>query len=380
VRTDDVGTLTRDNRNQPSAPLVSVIIPAFNAETTIAAAVESLQRQDHDRWQAVVIDDGSTDRTRQIAEGLASGDRRVQVVTQANQGVAAARNLGVEQAQGKYTLLLDADDTLRPGGLAAMVKQAEAAADNRAGSYGDFVMTDPSGTPLLLQIGRHPVVTIRELLTSVFFAVHAVLTPTALARQVPFDRNLRVIEDTDWFLKLGQLGCSWHRSEAVVANYCIRPESRSGDFRQMLECTRSVYAAAYARHGKTDDAALDTLLAKAAVSYATRQFVRARLMGGDAGPALALLPAIAADMRKSETPPLPGAVLGHLSAAACAMGGCRAVSLDQQVTGPLAAWWGLVCGATIAVPTGAHEAAAAFAGRVHTLQQWVASHTDLAKH
>lgn len=375
-----MGILIRDNRNQPSNPLVSVVIPAFNAELTLEAAVKSLQRQDLDQWQAVVIDDGSTDRTRQVADHLAAADRRVQVVTQPNQGVAAARNLGLEQVQGKYTLLLDADDSLRPGALTALVKQAEAAADNRAGSYGDFVMTNPLGTPLLLQVGRHPVVTVRELLGSVFFAVHAVLTPTAVARQIPFDQNLHVIEDTDWFLKLGQMGCAWHRSDAVVANYCIRPQSRSADFRQMLDCTRAVYAAAYARHNRPDQGALDILLAKAAVSYATRQFLRARLTGGDAGPALALLPAIAAEMRRGETPPLSGAVLGHLSAAACAMGGCHPVSLEAHIIGPLAAWWGLVCGATIAVPTGAHEAAEAFAGRVQALRQWVANTPALAEH
>ncbi len=90
-----------------NAPLVSVVIPAYNSAQHIAEALDSVLRQDYPALEILVIDDGSTDNTREIVARY--GDK-VRLLAQTNQGSAAARNHGIRNARGKYIAFLDADD------------------------------------------------------------------------------------------------------------------------------------------------------------------------------------------------------------------------------------------------------------------------------
>lgn len=99
-------------------PAVSVLIPAYQAEATLERAVLSALQQTVADVEVLVLDDGSTDRTRQVAERLAAQDARVRVLpSSANVGVAATRNRGLDAAQGTWVALLDADDAWLPGRL-----------------------------------------------------------------------------------------------------------------------------------------------------------------------------------------------------------------------------------------------------------------------
>lgn len=91
--------------------MVSVVIPAYNAETTIQRTLQSVLDQTHDRLEVIVVDDGSTDNTVPIAEQMRGP---IQVLRQANQGVSNARNRGISVARGGYLALLDADDVWHP--------------------------------------------------------------------------------------------------------------------------------------------------------------------------------------------------------------------------------------------------------------------------
>jgi len=93
-------------------PLVSILIPAFNAEKWIAAAIASAIGQTWERKEIVVVDDGSTDKTLAVARRFASPN--VTIVTQANMGAAAARNKAFALCRGDYIQWLDADDLLAP--------------------------------------------------------------------------------------------------------------------------------------------------------------------------------------------------------------------------------------------------------------------------
>ena len=95
--------------------MISVITPAFNAEHSIEQAIASVQGQSREDWELIIIDDGSTDATRAIAEAVS--DKRIKVVRQENAGASAARNAGLGLAQGEYITFLDADDTLPPNAL-----------------------------------------------------------------------------------------------------------------------------------------------------------------------------------------------------------------------------------------------------------------------
>jgi glycosyltransferase involved in cell wall biosynthesis len=103
---------------QAAAPAVSVVIPAFNRADTILRSVQSVIAQTFQDWEAIVVDDGSTDDSGSIVTGL---DPRVRVIRQDNQGLSAARNTGVAAARGAYLAFLDSDDEWRPEHLALCI-------------------------------------------------------------------------------------------------------------------------------------------------------------------------------------------------------------------------------------------------------------------
>ncbi|MGL5196776.1 MAG: glycosyltransferase family 2 protein [Chroococcales cyanobacterium] len=89
-------------------PEISIIIPAYNAESTLVETIESVLQQTFTDFEILVINDGSQDCTQTLAEAIP--DPRVQVLTYPNGGVCAARNRGISRAKGKYIAFLDADD------------------------------------------------------------------------------------------------------------------------------------------------------------------------------------------------------------------------------------------------------------------------------
>lgn len=95
-------------------PAISVIIPVYNVERYIVRCLNSLQAQTLQDWEAVCVDDGSTDRTPQILDEFAAQDARIRVIHQTNGGVSAARNRAAQDIRGKYCLIMDSDDFLHP--------------------------------------------------------------------------------------------------------------------------------------------------------------------------------------------------------------------------------------------------------------------------
>ena len=81
-------------------PRISILLPAHNAGPTLDTALRSVQRQSIPRWECVVIDDGSTDRTRAIAERFATIDPRFRLISRAHAGLVASLNLGVDECRG----------------------------------------------------------------------------------------------------------------------------------------------------------------------------------------------------------------------------------------------------------------------------------------
>lgn len=92
--------------------LLSIIVPAHNAESTIRSCIDSICRQDFADFEIVIIDDGSTDRTGEIADELARNDDRIVTIHQENRGVSGARNLGLECMKGKFFAFVDSDDVI----------------------------------------------------------------------------------------------------------------------------------------------------------------------------------------------------------------------------------------------------------------------------
>lgn len=111
---------------QPGAPLVSVVIPAYNCAHFIGDALDSVVNQDYPALEVFVVDDGSTDETCDVVARYGSA---VTLIRQPNAGAAVARNEGMRRARGEYVALLDADDLWLPGKLRLQVDHLESHAD-----------------------------------------------------------------------------------------------------------------------------------------------------------------------------------------------------------------------------------------------------------
>lgn len=103
-----------ESPNPPASPRVSCIIAAYNASAYLRDAINSLQRQTYENIEIIVVDDGSTDETANIAESAAVHDKRVRIMRIANSKQAIARNTGIDKAKGEFIANLDADDLAMP--------------------------------------------------------------------------------------------------------------------------------------------------------------------------------------------------------------------------------------------------------------------------
>lgn len=213
-------------------PLVSIVIPAFDAAATLDRALASVAAQTYSPWEAIVVDDGSADGTAAWVERR--GDPRCRVLRRATRGgPSAARNDGIAAARGELVAFLDADDEWLPEKLArqvAAIAQHPGAGlvvcDMRAvhedGSEGTSIFTRqaPSAGPEAW----------KALLASSFIGTSTVVTPRRLLHAVGgFDTALAVGEDQDLFIRLALRGEVVIVPEAL-AIYHYRHASHSADY------------------------------------------------------------------------------------------------------------------------------------------------------
>ncbi|MDP3891952.1 glycosyltransferase family 2 protein, partial [Nocardioides sp.] len=107
-------------------PTVSVILPIYNVEDYLAACLDSIAEQDFTHYELLVVDDGSPDGSRAIAEQYAARDHRIRIITRENGGLGAARNTGIRHARGRFLTFVDSDDKLPDHALRALVDSARA--------------------------------------------------------------------------------------------------------------------------------------------------------------------------------------------------------------------------------------------------------------
>src|SRR4028118_698519 len=110
------------SQNNLNQPLVSVIIPAYNAENFIAKTLETVLSQTYQNIEVLVVDDGSPDTTAEIVKSFVENYSRVSLLQQSNAGVAAARNLAIEKSKGEYIAPIDADDIWYPQNIEKQVQ------------------------------------------------------------------------------------------------------------------------------------------------------------------------------------------------------------------------------------------------------------------
>jgi len=215
-------TIESDSRYQTNAPeisntsisepLISVIIPAYNAEEYIAAAIESVLNQNYKDFELLIINDGSTDKTEEIIHSFK--DTRIRYFSQENRGLAATHNTGIRQSRGKFITKLDADDRMMPDFIARHLEQFEKHPEADL-VYCDDYLIDRNDKPI--KIIKRPEYTDRKSLIRDLFRHGYPIVPfrTCIRRSVFdkigfFDESLLVGEDYDMirrFIKHGLKIC-----------------------------------------------------------------------------------------------------------------------------------------------------------------------------
>lgn len=102
--------------------LISIVIPCYNAEKYLNECLSSIKRQSYTKWEAICIDDGSSDNTKKILDKYSKDDERFIIESQTNQGVSVARNNALKKCSGKYICFVDSDDIVEPDFLETLIK------------------------------------------------------------------------------------------------------------------------------------------------------------------------------------------------------------------------------------------------------------------
>ena len=217
-------------------PTVSVITPAYNVEPFIAETIESVQAQTLEDVELIVVDDGSTDRTYDIAAEYARRDPRVRLVRQPNRGISAARNHALRIARGHVFAILDSDDVWLPRYLERQLAILDAHPDVdivtgngwfRSGRL-DGQLARPSPDP-------RPVPTLARILedeTAVF--IMSVFRRRVYESIGGFDESLRTNEDYDFWIRAATAGHLFWRNDEPLGFYRRRNDSLSAGELRMI--------------------------------------------------------------------------------------------------------------------------------------------------
>ncbi|MEW6206967.1 MAG: glycosyltransferase family A protein [Acidobacteriota bacterium] len=190
-----------------SKPLVSVIIPVYNGERYLAAALGSVTDQDYEPVEIIVIDDGSTDQTAAVARSL----EKARYIYQPNQGHAVAKNAGIAAARGEFLTFLDADDVWMKGKLTAQIGFMIEHPEVGYTIVREKIFLEPGAAP---PPGR---------MQNLFEGDHPAYVPSALAARRSvfdqiggFDPRFTSGNDTDWFFRASEAGLRMAIIEEVL--------------------------------------------------------------------------------------------------------------------------------------------------------------------
>lgn len=215
----------------PSAPLVSVIIPAYNGAKELQRAVPMLDRQGYAPFEAVVVDDGSTDHTPQVLEELSQGRPWLQWCRQENGGAGAARNRGVARSHGEFLAFLDCDDLWTEDCLEArMAPFLEEDDPEMLGVYCPAQIANEAGEPLLDgllfdYVQPHNRLYYSTVMGSLFNPSCVIVRKAAFERVGGFCQEAAPAEDFDLWQRLLRTGGYFFKTNACRVRWVQHPQS-----------------------------------------------------------------------------------------------------------------------------------------------------------
>lgn len=214
-------------------PLVSVVIPSYNHARYLEGAIRSALQQTYDNCEIIVVDDGSTDDTKEVVAKYAD---RVRYIWQENQGLSAARNAGIRAAEGQLIGLLDADDLYEPQFIATLTSVLMSDPEMDA-VYCKCITVDAENNPLPQRIGQivPPDQLHRTLLNGGFFPPLCMFARKYCYEELGlFNRSFQGCADWDMWLRMSAR-YNIAGVDEVLARYRVVQDSMSHDHRHMLD-------------------------------------------------------------------------------------------------------------------------------------------------
>lgn len=207
-----------------SEGLISVICPARDVQETLSRAISSVLGQTFENWELVIINDGSIDETESIAKKHAANDGRISILrNEGFAGVAAARNLGLKAARGRWVAFLDADDEWLPEKLLETLAFAEQRQSPL--TFTGYRAMSPDGSQLGRFMRVPHRVNHRQLLTKNVIATSSVLIDRAMTGPIEM-RNISSSDFVCWLELLSKNEYAWGLSEDLL-RYQLTPSSLS---------------------------------------------------------------------------------------------------------------------------------------------------------
>ena len=185
-------------------PKVSVIVAAYNAEHYLRRCLDSIAAQTLQDWECIIVNDGSKDKTGALAEEYALKDSRFRIIHQENEGVSSARQKGLDNAKGEYTIHADSDDWVNRSMLEELFYYAESR--NADILICDFIQILENGTFYSCQRPRS--LSPDSLLGQLMLELHGSLCNKLIKKStiekyhVCFDKSLRICEDQYFIMQL----------------------------------------------------------------------------------------------------------------------------------------------------------------------------------
>lgn len=260
---------------------VSVIVPAYNVRSYIEPALVSLQDQSFPDFEAIIVDDGSTDGTAEVVQRFCQRDSRFKLLQKQNGGLSSARNYGIRHARAPYIALLDGDDVYEPDKLATHFAVLERA-PNVGVVYSASRAIRDDGLPTWMSLSGKPIMSdpLFALLCKNFIGhgSNAVFRRTLFDQVGEFDEGLRSSEDIDFWLRIAATRrWNFHRLPQILCSYRVRPSGLSFNVAQMQRSHEQVIESALRRSPELVAPLLPT-----AYAYMYRYLARLSLTAGDA--------------------------------------------------------------------------------------------------
>ena len=208
-------------------PIVSVIMPAYNAQRYLAQAIRSLQAQTFTQWELIVVDDCSGDDTAQIVSQLAQADPRIRLYrNEQNLGAAKSRNRGLELQEGEFVAFLDSDDVWRPKKLELQVDYMRQT--NADLTYTAYAILDAQGRKAFQDYLVPPEVDFDGLLKQNVIGCSTAMLRGEVAKKYRFSEEF-YHEDYVLWLEMLRDGCTAAGLREVLVEYRFHEQSKAGN-------------------------------------------------------------------------------------------------------------------------------------------------------